>query len=168
MTATINGGAVGGAGTLTSTTATVNSTGAANVVGTVDMANASLTSVTFNAATNLKGDFLSEATNQVGTAGTVTISGAATSVEFTAALDDTITTLNAAGLAGGLTATLGTGVLAVTGGAGNDVITTAATTTAAAVISGGAGSADVLDLAATNDVTTPQRALNTQILKPCA
>jgi hypothetical protein len=161
MTAAIVGASVAGKAnaTLTATTATINSTGAANVVGTVDMANATLTSVTINAATNLKGNFLSQATDQVGAAGTVTISGAATSVEFTAALDNTITTLNASGLTGGgLTAILGTGVTAFTGGAGIDVITTAATTTAAAVISGGAGTADVLDLAATNDVTTTAKA----------
>ncbi len=44
--ATLGGGATG-----TATTATINSTGAANTVGTVDLANATLTSVTINAAT---------------------------------------------------------------------------------------------------------------------
>lgn len=143
-----------GDSTGTATTATITSTGAANVTGVVDLANATLTTVTINAETNLSGDFLSEGTDQVGAAGTVTISGAATSVVFNAALDNTITTLNAAGLAGGLTATLGTGVLKFTGGAGKDIITTAATTTALAVIDGGAGTADILNLAATNDVST--------------
>lgn len=137
------------------TKATINSTGAANVVGTVDLANATLTSVTINAATNLKGDFLSQATDQVGTDGVVTIAGAAASVEFTAALDNTIKTIDASGLtAGGLTATLGTGITSFKGGQGNDVITTAATTATGAVIDAGAGTGDKLVLAATNDVNT--------------
>lgn len=147
--------ALGGGATGTATTATINSTGAANVVGTVDLANATLTSVTFNAATNLKGDFLSQTTDQVGTDGVVTIAGAAASVEFTAALDNTIKTIDASGLtAGGLTAILGTGITSFKGGQGNDVITTAATTATGAVIDAGAGTADKLVLAATNDVNT--------------
>lgn len=147
--------ALGGTATGTATTATINSTGAANTVGTVDLANQTLKTVTVNASSNLKGDFLSQATDQVAAAGTVTIAGTAASVEFTAALDDTITTLNASGLTqGGLTATLGTGVTKFTGGAGKDVITTAATTAATAVIDGGAGTDDKLILAATNDVST--------------
>jgi hypothetical protein len=142
----INGG-VGASGTApgitesgsdgTATTATITSTGAANTVGTVDLANASLTSATVIATTNLKGDFFSQTTNEVGTGGVITISGAATSVEFTAALDNTIATIDASGLAGGLTATLGSLVTQkVTGGKGNDVITTAATLTTGTVAAG--------------------------------
>jgi len=143
----INGG-VGASGTApaitevgsngTATTATITSTGAANTVGTVDLAAATLTSVTFNATTNLKGDFLSEATDQVNTDGVVTISGTASSVEFTAALDNSIKTINASGLtSGGLTAIMGSLVTqTVTGGGGNDVITTAAILTTGSVNAG--------------------------------
>ena len=125
----------------TATSATITSTGAANVVGTVDLAAGTLTAVTVNAASNLKGDFLSQATDQVGTDGVVTVSGAAAKVEFTAALDNTIKTINASGLtAGGLTATLGTGVASFSGGQGADVITAVAlTATTAGIINAGAG-----------------------------
>lgn len=139
MTAAITAKAtLGGTATGTATTATVNSTGAANTVGTVDLANATLTSVTINAATNLKGDFLSQATDQVAATGSVTISGAATTVELTAALDNDIATLNASGLtAGGIIATLGSLVTqTVTGGVGNDRITTGATLTTGSVNAG--------------------------------
>lgn len=165
----INGATVTG----TATSATINSTGAANTIGTVNLASASLTSVTINAATDLKGDFLSETTDQVGTDGAVTISGAATSVEFTAALDNTIKTIDASGLtAGGVkaavgtgtedikggagvdTITLNTGVKTATFGAGDDVVTTAAVTaTAAGAIKGGGGT-DTLAIAAASDVNT--------------
>lgn len=160
----------------TATSATINSTGAANTIGTVDLANASLTSVTINAATNLKGDILSQATDQVGTDGAVTISGAATTVELTLALDNTIKTIDASGLtAGGVKATLGTGtedykggagvdtitlaagVKTATFGAGNDVVTTTNNAglagTAAGAISGGDGT-DTLVVKHANDVDT--------------
>jgi len=160
----------------TATSATINSTGAANTIGTVDLANASLTSITINADADLKGDFLSQATDQVGTDGAVTISGKAASVEFTAALDNTIKTIDASGLtAGGLKATLGTGVQDVKGGAGKDNITLASgvktvdlgagddtvattnnagiATTTAGSIKGGAGN-DTLIVKHVNDVDT--------------
>jgi hypothetical protein len=150
--------ALGGTSNTTATAATINSTGAANTLGTVDLANATLTSATINAATDLKGDLFSQATDQVAASGALTISGAASSVEFTAALDNTLVTIDASGLtAGGLTATLGTGAKTVTGGTGNDVITTAATTATGAAINAGAGT-DILNLAATNDVSTSAKA----------
>lgn len=123
----------------TAKTAVVNSTGAANTVGTVDLANASLTSVTFNVSSNLKGDFLSQATDQVGADGVVTVKGTAASVEFTAALDNTIKTIDASGLtAGGLKAILNTNVaITVTGGAGADTFTTGADLTTGSVNAGG-------------------------------
>jgi hypothetical protein len=161
----------------TATTATISSTGAANTVGTVDLADATLTTVTVTAETNLKGDFLSQATNEVGTDGVVTISGAATSVEFTAALDNTIKTITASGLtAGGLTATVGTGTETVTGGAGNDTVvlntgiktatfgtgndtvtTAAINSTTAGAVDGGAGT-DTLVVGAVAQVNTSANA----------
>lgn len=129
--------ALGGTATGTATSATIISTGAGNTVGTVDLADASLTSVTITAVTGLKGDFLSQATDQVGTDGVVIISGSAkasdisstqaNAVEFTNALDDTIKTIDASGLTnGGLKATVGSGTETIKGGAGSDDITLAA------------------------------------------
>lgn len=123
----------------TATSATINSTGAANVVGDVDLANGTLTSVTINAATNLTGGFLAQANDEVNTGGTVTIKGAASSVELTDALDNDIASIDASGLKGGITATLGTGVTSFKGGAGSDVVTANATTDANAKIDAGAG-----------------------------
>lgn len=127
-----------GNATGTATTATINSTGAANVTDVVDLANATLTSVTINAATNLTGDFLSQATDQVAATGSVTVSGAATLVTFTAALDNDIATINASGMtAGGISAALGSLVTqTVTGGAGADTITTGAVLTTGSVNAG--------------------------------
>ncbi|MFA6197085.1 MAG: DUF4214 domain-containing protein [Sulfurimonas sp.] len=137
-----------GNATGTATTATINSTGAANVSDVVDLANATLTSVTINAATNLTADMLSQGTDQVAATGTVTVSGAATLVTFTAALDNDIATINAAGMtAGGISATLGSLVTqTVTGGAGADTITTGAVLTTGSV-NAGAGT-DTLVVAA--------------------
>lgn len=138
----------------TATSATINSTGAANTIGTVDLAQASLTSVTINAATNLTGDLLSEATDQVGTDGAVTISGAATTVTFSAALDNTIKTINASGLtAGGIIATLGTlATQTVTGGEGNDRIGTGGVLTTGSVNAG--SGTDTLEVKTAADLAT--------------
>lgn len=165
---------LGGTATGTATTAVINSTGTAdNVVGTVDLANATLTSVTINAAASLSGDLLSQATDQVGASGAVVVTGAATLVEFTAALDNTIKTIDASAMtAGGISATVGTGTEDVKGGAGadtvvlntgiktatfgagDDTVTTAAVAaTAAGAIAGGAGN-DTLIVAAASDVNS--------------
>jgi len=156
-------GAVGTAPAITSTagtatSVTVTSTGAANTLGTVDLAVATITDATVTATTNLKGDFFSQATNQVGTNGTITISGEATSVNFTAALDNTIKTIDASGLtSGGVTATLGTlATQSFTGGGGNDKITTAASPTAG-TIAAGAGT-DTLVLGAVGHLNTTAEA----------
>jgi hypothetical protein len=164
---TITNGVVGGnisfdatGVTDAATSATISSSGAANTVGTVDLLTgaSTLASLTINAATNLTGTIAAEAQGDFTAASTLTVNGAAAKVTLSAALADALTTVNASGLTGGLTATLGTGVTAFTGGAGADVITTAATTAAGAVISGGAGTADTLSIAATNDITTSAKA----------
>ncbi len=138
----------------TATSVTISSTGAANTVGTVDLANATITTATVTATTNLKGDFFSQATNQVGTNGAITISGDATLVELTAALDNTIKTIDASGLtSGGVKATLGTlATQSFTGGAGADTITTGAAPTSG-TIAAGAGS-DLLILGANTHMDT--------------
>lgn len=144
-----------GAATGTATTATVNSTGAANTTGIIDLANATLTSVTINAATNLTANFLSEATDQVATGGRLTINGAATLVTLSAALDNDLAVIDASGMtAGGISATLGTLVSqTVTGGAGADTITTSIALTTGSVNAG--GGTDTLVVANAAHLATP-------------
>jgi hypothetical protein len=149
-------GAVSLAGTgLTS--ATVNSTGAANTITSLGLG-ANVATLTINAATNLT-------TGTITAAGlkTVTVGGAATSVNVST-IPASVTSFNASGLtAGGLTATLSaTASSTVTGGGGNDTITTAATTATGQVVDAGAGTADVLVLASTNDVSTTAKAAQYQ------
>ncbi|WP_310610294.1 hypothetical protein [Limnohabitans sp.] len=108
------------------TAATITSTGAANVVGTVDLLTgaSTLKTLTINAATNLKGQIAAQTEGDFAAASTLTVSGAATTVELTGALANAITTVDASGLiAGGLKATLGTGTVTAKGGAGKDTIT---------------------------------------------
>lgn len=151
-------GASGAAPTVTAvgtaTTANINSSGAPNTVGTVDIATASLTTVNVSASANLVGDFLSQATDQVGANGTVNVSGGAASVRFTAALDDTIATIDASGLTvGGLTAILNTNTaLTVTGGTGADSFTTGSVLTTGSV-NAGAGT-DTLIQSATGHINS--------------
>ena len=140
----------------TATKATITSTGAANTLGVVDLAVTTLTDVTVTATTNLKGDFFNETTDQIGTDGSITISGEATSVEFTGALDNTIKTIDASGLtSGGFTGTLGTLVSqSFTGGGGNDKITTAAAATSGTFAAGAGTDTLVLGAAAHMDTST--------------
>eukprot|EP00828_Plagiopyla_frontata_P011104 TRINITY_DN16104_c0_g1_i1.p1 TRINITY_DN16104_c0_g1~~TRINITY_DN16104_c0_g1_i1.p1 ORF type:complete len:639 (+),score=78.25 TRINITY_DN16104_c0_g1_i1:108-1919(+) len=157
------------------TSATITSTGAANVVGTVDLLTgaSTLTSLTIDAATNLKGQIAAQAEGDFAANSTLTVKGAATTVELTGALANNLKTVDASGLtAGGVKATLGTGtedykggagvdtivlstgVKTATFGAGNDVVTTAAVaSTTASTIDGGDGS-DTLAIGATTDVDT--------------
>jgi hypothetical protein len=121
------------------TAATITSTGAANVVGTVDLLTgaSTLKSLTIDAATNLKGAIAAQAQGDFAAASTLTVKGAATLVELTGALANNITTVDASGMtAGGIKATLGTGTVTAKGGAGNDSITIGAVD---AVVTAGAG-----------------------------
>jgi hypothetical protein len=116
-----------GAGLLSQT---INSTGAANVTGAVTGA-ASATSTTINATTNLT----TGAATNLGP--TVTITGAGAVNLSTTALEAAVTTLNASGNSGGVTAALGTAVTqTVTGSTGNDVITSGAVLTTGSVSAG--------------------------------
>ena len=168
----------------TATTATISSTGAANSTGQVvltggagGVANtitgltkttATIGTLTVNAASNLTSTLTTE---DFTATSALTVSGAAASVSIafadntgtlatnSAASADPFKTIDASGLTtGGLSITLGTTTTSFKGGAGNDVVTTAATTAAAASIDAGAGTADVLNLAAANDVTTAAKA----------
>jgi len=126
------------------TAATISSTGAANVVGTVDLLTgfSTLKTLTINAATNLKGQIAAQTEGDFAATSTLTVSGAATLVELTGALANAITTVNAGGLtAGGIKATLGSGTVTATGGAGVDTITLGAVD---AIVSTGAGNDTVV------------------------
>jgi len=170
-------------GTDAATAATITSTGAANTVGTVDLLTgaSTLTSLTINATTNLKGQIAAQTEGDFAASSTLTVTGGATTVELTGALANAIKTVDASGMAvGGLKATVGTGtedikggagvdtitlntgVKTATFGAGNDVVTTAAVnTTTAGTISGGDGT-DTLVVAATAHVdTAAERAVYT-------
>lgn len=150
-TLNISGGTKGtNAISLSSTAAiastTVNSTGAANTVGAIAL-DATNTALTINAATSLK---TGNITGFTGTAATITVAGAATNVAATATAaaqgavsigtieNTTVKTINASGLtAGGIEAVLNSNVaIAVTGGAGADIITTGTVLTTGTVAAG--------------------------------
>jgi len=161
-TVNISGGSTAGDVVITGnalTTATVNSTGAANTIGALTGAATTTTSTTINATTNLT---LTGAATNLGA--TVTVNGAgnvnlgvatsAAGVVTTNALESGVTTLNAAGLTGNLTVALGSAVTQkVTGGAGADTIFTGATLTTGSV-DAGAGT-DVLALTNAAHLASP-------------
>jgi len=133
------------------TTATINSTGAANKVDIIllDSAGANtLTSLTLNATTGLTG-VLTAADYSTTTALTVTGAGA---VSIGAA--GNFKTVDASANSGGLTMTADTITTSFVGSTGNDVITSAATTsTTAGIIDAGDGT-DTLIVANVNQVDT--------------
>lgn len=173
----INGGATAGAVTVNANadgqqkTVNVSSTGGAqassggqvNTIASLGL-DTSVTTLNINAATSL--------TATAGVTGsaltTITASGAGTTVNL-GTLASTVTSVNASGMtAGGVTATLTGNTKTFVGGAGVDTITTGATTASGALIDGGAGSGDILVLAATNDVTTAAKAaqyVNFEVLR---
>jgi len=162
QTINISGGTLGGNITATAsaavTTATINSTGVANTVGTVLLASAAantVTGLTVNAASNLTAALTPA---DFSAAAALTVSGAAASVTLTA--PGNFKTIDASGLtAGGLTIALGTNLTSFKGGLGNDVVTTAAvTTTTASAVDAGAGTADRLVIGAATDVNTAAKA----------
>ena len=132
-TLNISGGTKGGAVTVTGaglTSATVNSTGAANTIGALTGA-ATTTSTTINATTNLT-------TGAVTNAGaTLNITGAGAVNLSATALEAGVTKVDASANTGGVTVALGTAVTqTVTGGSGNDVITSGAVLTTGSVNAG--------------------------------
>ena len=136
------GGAPGtGAVAVTGTglqTLTVNSTGAANTIGTLTGA-ASTTSTTIAATTDLT-------TGAVTNAGAkITVTGAGKVNLSSTALQSAVKTIDASGNTGGLTAKLSDAVdIKVTGSKGNDVLTTNAILTTGTVDAG--DGTDTLDL----------------------
>ena len=153
------------------TAVTINSTGAANSLGVVQLSNAAtVNSLTINADTALStGGF----TNLAATGATVTVKGAASGVASpnAAAAPATVvlgnlqagvnlTSIDASGLtAGGVQVALNAAStnLQFKGGQGNDNVTTNGGTNllATASIDAGAGTADRLVIAATADIQNP-------------
>ena len=135
------------------TDATINSTGAANTVGAVNLSANTVKNLTINAATDLTATGVTGFDATAGVTNTITIKGAAAKVSI-GTLDGAVDVVDASGLtAGGLTATLSAAAAATsvkfTGGAGNDVITSAGVLLAAgASVDAGAGTADRLVLTA--------------------
>jgi len=158
QTITLSGGTTnGGTANITATastgvtTATINSTGAANKVDTIlldSAAGGTVTSLTVNATTGLTAtltgaDFAATAALDVDGAGAVDLGSAAN-----------FKTIDASGNSGGLTIALGTNSTSFVGSTGNDKVTTAATAgTAAGSTDGGLGT-DTLVVNAVTDVDT--------------
>ena len=150
------------------TTVTINSTGAANSIGKLTVANSAGTNATatvaIHAATNLT------ATSTDTLAKNITIDGAATSVVLGTLTDATLAiTIDASGLtAGGTTLALLSNVASFKGGAGADVITTAGlTAVVAGEIDGGLG-ANTLVIGAATDINSAVKAaeyINFQTVK---
>jgi hypothetical protein len=119
------------------TTATINSTGAANVVGNVTLTTAganSITALTINATTDLTAALIAA---DYAATGTLTVTGAG-KVNVGAGFDGAV--INASANTGGLTASTTAGVTSsVVGSAGADTITVIGALTATGSISLGAG-----------------------------
>lgn len=133
--------------------ATITSAGATNKVGAVDLSEtaASVKTLTVVGDSSLTATLV--AADYVATGAALTVSGQASKVDLGTA--GVFKTIDASGMTfGGLTVGLDAVTTSFKGGVGNDVVTTAATTNAAAVIDAAAGTADVLNIAAANDITT--------------
>jgi len=137
-------------------TVNINSTGAANKFGGIDLnatalagtdGTATVTTVNIAAATNLDVSTDGITGLKAANANTINVSGAATDVKL-GALENTVKTLDASGLtAGGVTATIGTDVTqTVKGGAGNDTITSNGIVLTTGSVDAGAGTGDKLIL----------------------
>jgi hypothetical protein len=162
----VTAGAVTISNLATLTSMTINSTGAANTIGAVALANTT-TALTVNASTNLT---TGNITGFTGTAAAITVSGTATSVNLGTIENTTVRTINASGLtAGGLTATLNTNTaLTVTGGAGNDTITTAADLGTGSVDAGAGTDRLIVSAASHVGTTTGAKYTNFEILRNTA
>lgn len=143
-------GSVTVAGSAALTAATLTSTNGANTIGGLNLSGA-VTGLTVDAQSNV-------ATGAITGAGltTITVKGAGSANLSTtggALLPATVTTVNAADNAGGVTAALnGQTNFKFTGGSGNDVVTTGAILVATAAVDAGAGTADRLVVSNTNHI----------------
>jgi len=155
---TVTNGAIAGTAT---TTATINSTGATNSIGALDLDGntaADLASLTINATTGLTAVLVAD--DYVATGAALTVTGAG---KVNIGALGTFKTVDASANTGGLTMTLDTVTTSFKGSTAADTITSAAiaTTTTAGIIDGGTGT-DTLVVAATTDVdTAAERAVYT-------
>jgi Ca2+-binding RTX toxin-like protein len=132
------------------TTATINSTGAANKVDAIllDSAGANtITSLTINATTGLTANLTA---NNYAATGAITITGAG-AVDLSGVAVN-VKTIDASANSGGVTIAAGTNTTSVKGSSGNDTITSAAVA-ATATLDGGAGT-DTLVINAATDLDT--------------
>lgn len=147
------------------TSATINSTGAANSAGTVTVGGAKVKDLAINASSAFSATAIAGFDATTGVTNTITIAGAAAATSTNTGvsigtLADAVDVVNASGLTtGGLTMTLsssdGMAALKVTGGAGQDKITTNAVALATgAAIDAGGGSNDVLIVGASAHITS--------------
>ena len=141
---TINGGAF--------TSATINSSGAANVVADLDYAGTTVSSLTINADTNFALVTATGAISGFAATGTPTITVTGAGGVTLNALDAAVRVYNASASTGAQTLTVGNILQTITGGAGNDVITTAGVLVTGSV-NAGAGTADRLIVANTADIS---------------
>lgn len=167
-TINIDGGTMAGNITRNQTGAaaiTINSTGAANIVGTIDLDSGTLlTGLTINATTNLTGslaaDYAASSTLTATGAGAVDLTGAALSAN--------ITTVTASTMTGGLGVDLGANTTSFVGGSGNDtVFVDALVIGSTKTVAAGEGTGDLLRLtdAAALTTTTAQYITGFEILR---
>jgi len=151
---TVSGGTLGAVSVtgLGLTTATINSLGAANTIGTLGLT-AGTTALTINATTALT-------TGALTAAGllTLTTTGAGAVDVSAAALATTVTAVNASANAGGTSVLLGANTTSFTGGAGNDSVNLGTfvfngTGAAATKVAGGLGTGDSLTIALATQLT---------------
>jgi hypothetical protein len=156
-TLNIAGGTKAGAVTETGagiTSTVINSTGAANTIGAVGLV-AGNTALTVNASTNLTTGALTAAGLK-----TITVTGVGVADMTAGAVTAAVTTIDGSTNTGGTkVGALAATVTSFKGGSGADQVTTAAiTSTTAGIIDAGAGTADLLNVAAGADVDTAAEA----------
>jgi len=137
--------------TINSSDAALTSTGAVgtNTIGALTAGGAANATLNINAASSLS----TGSTGTTSFAGETIKASGAGSVSLGTLTAAALKTIDASGLAGGMTATLVPGVTSFKGGAGNDVITSANVATTSS-IDAGAGTTDVLKVAAYADIDT--------------
>jgi len=137
--------------TINSSDAALTSTGAVgtNTIGALTAGGAANATLNITAASSLS----TGSTGTTSFAGETIKASGAGSVSLGTLTAAALKTIDASGLTGGMTATLVAGVTSFKGGAGNDVITSANVATTSS-IDAGAGTTDVLKVAAYADIDT--------------
>lgn len=151
---TATGTAVVSIGGLGLTSATVTSTGAANILGGVKFTSGLVKTVTVDAQSNVTTGNISG----LAAASTITVKGTGTA-NIGALEAVNVTVLDASANTGGVTAVLNNvATLVATGGAGNDTFTTGGLLATGANVNAGAGTGDRLIISSTGHLTTASAA----------